>query len=72
MLSLEGNNKREISNKDRRVSDLWTPSLQSLGINIKGIFKREQIKIIVQNGKLKYPEQPLSDKSCFSTAICPE
>ena len=37
---------------------------------MKGIFKNEQIKIIVQNGKLKYPEQPLSDKSCFSTAIC--
>ena len=55
-----------------RVSDLWTPSLQNLGINIKGIFKREQIKIIVQNGKLKYPEQPLSDQSCFSTAICSE
>ena len=30
------------------------------------------MKSIVQNGKLKGPEQPLLDKSCFSTAISSE
>ena len=30
------------------------------------------MKFIVQNGKLKDPEQPLLDKSCFSTAVSSE
>ena len=36
---------RNISNKGRRVSGLWTPGLQSLEINIKGILKMETNEI---------------------------